>query len=297
VTQKKDNMMKKRKIGAGLSACGKRLGKLIAVAAAILAGATALPAAEKEDSLPGMGVQPAEYFYTGKPYDSDTGSYTFKYRNYDPELNRWTTSDPSGFPDGANNSRYAPTPTTGIDWQGLVVINSIQEALSYWGRSGGSSSDTVQAGSSIIDAIKSSSGYNDLIYRIQSGRIQPELLNVNSNASSGDLTNGPHVGPADIGFVDLVIGRSSISYFDSSTWSALTGFYNNGDSWGRDLKATTTMNADFYDVFDFTSQANDSWWMNLLEETIPGWIAGPGTPFNIDGLFDDSFDTHAWQYE
>ncbi|MFA7345746.1 MAG: RHS repeat-associated core domain-containing protein, partial [Terrimicrobiaceae bacterium] len=119
VTQKKDNMMKKRKIGAGLSACGKRLGKLIAVAAAILAGATALPAAEKEDSLPGMGVQPAEYFFTGKPYDSDTESYTFKYRNYDPELNRWTTADPSGFPDGANSSAYCPIPTSGYDLQGL----------------------------------------------------------------------------------------------------------------------------------------------------------------------------------
>ncbi|MCK9588017.1 MAG: RHS repeat-associated core domain-containing protein [Terrimicrobiaceae bacterium] len=115
--------MKKAKIGAGLSACGKRLGKLVAVAAAIFAGSTALPAAEKEDSLPGLGVQPTEYFYTGKPYDSDTESYTFRYRNYDPELNRWTTMDPSGFPDGANNIAYLAIPTSEFDWAGTIVIH------------------------------------------------------------------------------------------------------------------------------------------------------------------------------
>jgi len=93
---------------------------LAAFLAAILAIAM-LPLAahaEQKDSLPGMGVQPAEYFYTGKPYDSDTGSYTFKYRNYDPELNRWTTTDPSGFPDGANNSIYTSQPLCMFDPDG-----------------------------------------------------------------------------------------------------------------------------------------------------------------------------------
>jgi len=113
--------MKKPKIGAVKCADSKR-SRLAALLVAILA-ATMLPLAAhaKQDSLPGMGVQPAEYFYTGKPYDSDTGSYTFKYRNYDPELNRWTTMDPSGFPDGANSSAYIPIPTNEFDWQGLEV--------------------------------------------------------------------------------------------------------------------------------------------------------------------------------
>lgn len=52
-----------------------------------------LAASTGQDGLPGMGIQPVEYFYTGKPYDADSESYTFKYRNYDPELNRWTSVD------------------------------------------------------------------------------------------------------------------------------------------------------------------------------------------------------------
>lgn len=45
-------------------------------------------------------------FYTGKPYLASSGNYVFKYRSYNPELARWTTEDPNGFPDGANCFSY-----------------------------------------------------------------------------------------------------------------------------------------------------------------------------------------------
>jgi RHS repeat-associated protein len=45
-------------------------------------------------------------FYTGKPYVADAGGYVFKYRTYNPEMSRWTSADPSGFPDGVNNQIY-----------------------------------------------------------------------------------------------------------------------------------------------------------------------------------------------
>jgi RHS repeat-associated protein len=61
-------------------------------------------------------------FFTGKPYIESTGTYAFKYRSYNPVLARWTSEDPSGFPDGANGSSYAPTPTCGFDFQGLVKV-------------------------------------------------------------------------------------------------------------------------------------------------------------------------------
>jgi RHS repeat-associated protein len=67
-------------------------------------------------------------FYTGKPYLASSGGYTFKYRNYNPEVARWTTEDPSGFPDGANNIFYAPNPLTGIDPLGLSGERAIVEA-------------------------------------------------------------------------------------------------------------------------------------------------------------------------
>ena len=75
--------------------------------------------AKPEETIPGAGVQPAAYFYTGKPYDEDLGGYVFTCRTYSPAMNRWTTPDPSGFPDGANPFLYAPVPTTEFDCLGL----------------------------------------------------------------------------------------------------------------------------------------------------------------------------------
>jgi RHS repeat-associated protein len=61
-------------------------------------------------------------FYTGEPYIVSTGGYAFKCRNYNPAMARWTTEDPSGFPDGANQNVYAPTPTSAIDAEGLFSV-------------------------------------------------------------------------------------------------------------------------------------------------------------------------------
>ena len=60
-------------------------------------------------------------FFTGKPYDAASGTYLFKYRTYNPNLARWTSIDPCGFPDGANNQLYAPIPTSKIDALGLFT--------------------------------------------------------------------------------------------------------------------------------------------------------------------------------
>jgi len=65
--------------------------------------------AKAADALAGKQANSASStsaFYTGKPLVEETGSYAFKYRNLDPELNRWTTLDPSGYPDGANAFVY-----------------------------------------------------------------------------------------------------------------------------------------------------------------------------------------------
>jgi RHS repeat-associated protein len=81
-----------------------KFNKSLIIAALSLFAASGLFAKNeaKKDQVPGVAPQPAEFFYTGKPYDADLGAYTFNYRNYDPELKRWTAADPSGFPDGAN---------------------------------------------------------------------------------------------------------------------------------------------------------------------------------------------------
>ncbi len=67
-------------------------------------------------------LSPEEIRYTGKPYSRALGAYVFNARAYDAATSRWTTPDPSGFPDGVNNRVYAATPTFQMDADGLIVI-------------------------------------------------------------------------------------------------------------------------------------------------------------------------------
>src|SRR5277367_3332304 len=67
-------------------------------------------AANKADAAV-ASQEPSTQFYTGKPYVADAGGYIFKYRTYNPEMSRWTSADPSGYPDGPNDQVYAPVPT------------------------------------------------------------------------------------------------------------------------------------------------------------------------------------------
>jgi RHS repeat-associated protein len=82
-------------------------------------------------------------FYTGKPYDAELGSYIFKFRNYNPETQRWNSADPSGFPDGANNYTYASNqPIFIIDDNGLTG----KKVLVVFIMSGNAADDTVRDG-------------------------------------------------------------------------------------------------------------------------------------------------------
>jgi RHS repeat-associated protein len=85
-------------------------------------------------------------FYTGKPFDAQRDGYLFQYRNYDPELNRWASLDPSGFPDGPNAAKYACVPTVQLDPTGCFSI-SVTNSATYNASSGGhheNSSDITQ---------------------------------------------------------------------------------------------------------------------------------------------------------
>jgi RHS repeat-associated protein len=66
-------------------------------------------------------------FYTGKPFDVELGTYVFKYRNYNPDMQRWTTMDPSGFPDGANNYCYVLSPMQQLDPNGCWTFDVSNE--------------------------------------------------------------------------------------------------------------------------------------------------------------------------
>lgn len=57
--------------------------------------------------------------FTGKPYDADLDANVFPFRNYRSDTGRWTSADPSGFPDGTNGQGYSPVPVSALDPLGL----------------------------------------------------------------------------------------------------------------------------------------------------------------------------------
>jgi len=75
-------------------------------------------------------------FYTGKPYDEDLQAYHFLYRNYSPTQARWTTVDPSGFPDGPNQWLYVNNGVMNkVDALGLaemVVASSVLSGPAFY---------------------------------------------------------------------------------------------------------------------------------------------------------------------
>ncbi len=83
--------------------------------------------AEAEEAAGMAARETSRFFYTGKPFVEEVGEYTFLYRNYNPELARWSSHDPSGFPDGANNLAYMAVPTMEFDWLGCVTVSGTED--------------------------------------------------------------------------------------------------------------------------------------------------------------------------
>ena len=73
--------------------------------------------------------EPSTQFYTGKPYVADAGGYVYKYRTYNPEMSRWTSTDPSGYPDGPNNNLYVSAPTFSFDPNGAQMVTIQYDAF------------------------------------------------------------------------------------------------------------------------------------------------------------------------
>ena len=67
------------------------------------------------------------YLHQGGRYDSASGLYSFRNRDYSPTLGRWTKPDPLGFAAGDNNWRraYGNGPIDAIDPSGLEKRNAI----------------------------------------------------------------------------------------------------------------------------------------------------------------------------
>ena len=60
--------------------------------------------------------------FTGKPFIKEIDGYIFSNRTYLPELGRWNTFDPLGYPDGKNNFSYFTDPNAGVDPEGTTQL-------------------------------------------------------------------------------------------------------------------------------------------------------------------------------
>lgn len=76
------------------------------------------------EPLPGQGAgaPSSGAFFTGKPSVPGLG-YAFLLRNYRPDLAKWQTADPLGYPDGWNRLAYCNNGVTdAVDWLGAVRV-------------------------------------------------------------------------------------------------------------------------------------------------------------------------------
>ena len=171
-----------------------KLNKILLTAALSLLAASGLMAKDKakKEEIPGVAAQPTSFFYTGKPYDADLGGYVFAARNYDVQTSRWTSADPSGFPDGANNRLYVSNnPLSLFDDLGLTG-KSIAWVF-VWSAAPGSGSNTFTPTQ-------------------QSNAFQAGLTAVNNNMNSADSASGSttnYLSDGDTCNSALIIARSA----------------------------------------------------------------------------------------
>ena len=136
--------------------------------------------------------------FTGKPQIGGLG-YAFLFRNYRPNLGKWQTSDPIGYPDGLNSFAYMNNvPNTNIDRYGLcrTVVISCSEA-------GCTSNYCVQTHTKVVHDVASS---------------QIVTSSTTSFTQVGDAVRNT----CGSGANSLGATSASISWSGSITWGAVT---------------------------------------------------------------------------
>ncbi|MCE0499223.1 MAG: hypothetical protein LV481_14885 [Methylacidiphilales bacterium] len=205
--------------------------------------------------------EPSTQFYTGKPYVADAGGYVFKYRTYNPEMSRWTSADPSGFPDGVNNKIYAPCPTDSLDSQGLSD-SSITYIYGFVSSGGGSLSGEITTAAEQDPASSGSAiqGYMNTQFNITSATggylIQQVTLTSTANYNNGG--GAVSLGPLDNQtFYEAYYVPGTASAADP--WTTPTFGLNTNGSLTVDATAT------FFPIADFsgaTGNNNPANWQN-----------------------------------
>jgi RHS repeat-associated protein len=220
-----------------------------------------------------------QWFFTGKPYLEETGRYLFLFRHYDPELARWTTADPSGFPDWPNNYLYSPDPLSGLDPDGLAW--GILDYAWHYVFGGGSPVTLSQIGH--LSSVKAHFSFQGAIQRFgdQLDSIAAGLTPFNGTLNywtqrSYDFHNASYP-----------IGSAMVTGVFSGPMSSTPNYSGSGGTWQYSGNASFTFNDLFQDPFDIIET-----FYNNDYSSAPSWIIG----FISDGLGTPFFITGDWTH-
>jgi RHS repeat-associated protein len=199
--------------------------------------------------------------YTGKPYDTVTGLYNYGYRDYQPEVARFTTVDPVR--DGANWFAYVNNdPVNYTDPLGLTASDKINNALVSFSMESpniNGLSATVKAGeyefdfvnnvgSSAIGGKVSGLSY-ELTQTTPIGTFSFEVNGLTASANLGFSNTGSVIpGLTNIGVqigASAAYGELNLNYEHDSGWYGGIGlsngigfqFTNNNGEFGIDIRA------------------------------------------------------------
>ncbi len=246
--------------------------------AAMRASASSISADESDNPI----------FFTGKPYLASSDGYAFRYRSYSPGIARWTSEDPSGFPDGANGSYYAPKPTSELDPHGLkkVTVTGTPESNTSSGSNFNISVVTAPMQLGISVAAKFSvdwqigSGLNGWVVQ----QVEFDFSNI-FNDSDNSPYNYPNPPPS--------------IYWEA--WKVSDGVASGGDTFQVAFdpntygSATVTGKVDFYGDSVFTTTNHPGNWSvdavpyaNGLNATTsqPSWWTGSGFNHNMKVVWE-----------
>ncbi|MGD9044407.1 MAG: Ig-like domain-containing protein [Desulfobacterales bacterium] len=165
--------------------------------------------------------------FAGGLYDRDTGLLRFGYRDYDPDVGRWTAKDPILFA-GGDTDLYGYVlndPINLIDSEGLAGI-ALDFGGDYSTGWGGSSGEGGSAGTGVYFGAKNwyaeFGGFTYQQHAIDTGKTPAASLGLGANLTIY-LTEAEKFFPGKMRYVSYVIGPFSTTFSEDPCSGELTG--------------------------------------------------------------------------
>ena len=163
-----------------------------------------------------------ETFFTGKPHVAGLG-HAFLLRNYRPDLGKWPTADPLGYPDGLNNFAYVNgRVTSGVDWLGAQEMNPYSwgdaHFVAYYfigllfpNTPTSFDLDDIGLTYAVWQVIAGTGGFLDQIRVRISEKVEAIVRAASSSGSGGGTFSHSQSGGGDFGSICFSMGGASLS--------------------------------------------------------------------------------------